>query len=292
MSNYIQKQVGKYKMMIRPNGGGIHGSMLKISRNGGEREPELLYVLRKELKEGMVCMDLGANIGYVTLLMADKIGKTGMIYAIEPDPANVELLDKNIELNNFNDRVRIFKMGVSNKLQVADFYVGKSSNLGGMTKTKNTKGSPIRVGVDTITNFCEDKKIPELIKMDIEGHEVEVLEGMYDLVKKKDFPCKIVMELHPVHYSDNHSLEFWLRKFLNRGFKTKYVISAAVVVPDLFKEWGYEPIESFKTRRGLYDNFSDEHMLKACCHINKQWMPHKKKTSPKIARFLMIERSE
>jgi hypothetical protein len=160
-----------------------------------------------------------------------------------------------------------------------------------MAKTKNTKGSPIKVKVDTITNFCQDNKIPEFIKMDIEGHEVEVLEGMYSLVKNQDFPCKIIMELHPVHYSDNHSLELWLRKYLDCGFKTKYVISAGVLVPDLFKEWGYEPIESFKTRRGLYNNFSDEHMLKACCYTNKQWMPHKKKTSPKIARFLMIERN-
>jgi hypothetical protein len=126
--------------------------------------------------------------------------------------------------------------------------------------------------------------------MDIEGHEVEVLEGMYDLVKNKQFNCKIVMELHPVHYSEDHSLEYWMKKFLECGFKTKYVISAGVIEPDLFKEWGYKPIESFKSNRGLYDNFSDEHMLKACCYINKQWMPSKNKYSPKIARFVMIER--
>jgi FkbM family methyltransferase len=288
---YIEKNVGKYKMRINPKEGGIHGNLLKIAKKGGEREPELLHVLRKELKDGMLCMDLGANIGYITLLMADKVGENGMIYAVEPDPSNIELLNMNVKLNNFDNRVKIFDMGISNKLGSMNFFIGKSSNLGGMVKTKNTKNKSIKVKVDTLTNFFKDNNIPDLIKMDIEGHEVEVLEGMYDVVKNQKFSCKIVMELHPLHYSDNHSLEFWLRKFLKCGFKTKYVISAGVVIPDLFKKWGYTPINSFKTKRGLYDNFSEEHMLEACCHINKQWMPHKNKYSPKIVRFLMIERT-
>ncbi|KKN00420.1 hypothetical protein LCGC14_1137930 [marine sediment metagenome] len=290
MANYVERQVGKYKMCLIPGAAGIHANLNKIFIKGGEREPELLYALRQELKEGMVCMDLGANIGYVTLLMADKIGPTGKIHAIEPDPANIELLNINMKLNNYSDRMQVFNMGVSNKKGEMDFHIGRASNLGGMTKSKNTTGKIIKVKVDTLTNFCEGKELPELIKMDIEGHEVEVMEGMHELVKNKDFPCKIIMELHPVHYNKNHSLERWMKKFLECGFKTKYVISAAIVIPDLFKEWGYEPIKEFATKRGLYDNFSDEHMLKACCHKNTQWMPHKKKNSPKIARFVMIGR--
>jgi len=235
-------------------------------------------------------MDLGANIGYVTLLMADMLGPTGVIYAIEPDPSNVELLGMNVELNGYSDSVKIFNMGISTKCDEMDFYVGKSSNLGGMVKTKGTRNKPIKVKVDTMTNFCNNNEIPELIKMDIEGHEVEVLEGMFNLVKNNKFPCKIVMELHPIYYSKDHSLEYWMKKFLKCGFKTKYVVSAGVVEPDLFKKWGYKSIKSFKSNRGLYNNFSDAHMLIACCHENKQWMEHKKKYSLKIARFVMIER--
>ncbi len=291
MISYEELKVGDYTIRIRPTEGGIHAGMRKISKVGGEREPELLYILRKEIHKGMICMDLGANIGYVTLLMADEIGPTGKIYAIEPDPANIELLTATMKLNNYNDRTTIFNIGASNKSGQMDFYVGKSSNLGGMAKTKNTKGAVLKVKVDTLTNFYKDRDVPELIKMDIEGHEVEVMEGMYELVKDKDFSCKIVMELHPIHYNESHSLEYWMKKFLKCGFKVKYVISAGVIVPDLFKKWGYEPIKSFKSNRGLYDNFSEEHMLIACCHENKQWMPGKNKYSPKIARYVMIERS-
>ena len=278
-------------MLLSPKAGGIHGSLRKL-KEGAEREPELLYALRQEIDEGMVCMDLGANIGYVTLLMAEKVGPKGRIYAIEPDPANIEVLELNIARNHYIDTVDVFPMGISNRNGHMRFYIGRCSNLGGMAETKNTRKDvkPIKVKVATLTEFCRKRDVPQLIKMDIEGHEVEVLEGMYDLVKGKKFPCKIIMELHPVHYSLEHSLEHWMRHFLECGFKTKYVISAAVVQPDMFREWGYEPIRSFKSNRGLYDRFSEPHMLTACCHTNRQWMPHKGKESPKIARYVMIER--
>lgn len=292
MSNYIEVKVKDYKMRVRPNEGGIHGGLRRLAKSGGEREPELLHVLRKEITPGMNCIDLGANIGYATLLMSEKAGHHGKVYAIEPDPANIELLRMNLSINNRSGPVKIFEMGISNRPGEMNFYTGIASNLGGMAKTNRTVGKPIKVNVDTLTNFCKNEDLsPELIKMDIEGHEVEVLAGMYELVNQEEFPCKIVMELHPVRYSKEHSLERWVSRYLESGFKTKYVISAGVVQPDLFREWGYKPIETFTSIRGLYDNFSDDHMIKACCHLNKQYMPQKGRFSPKIARFLMIERS-
>lgn len=289
----IEKKVGNHKMRIRDDQGGIHSSLKKLSVTG-EREPELRHVLRKEIKRGMICMDLGANIGYSTLLMAEKVGSTGKVYAIEPDPADIKLLNDNIKINEYTDRVEVFRMAISNRQGTMPFYLGKTSNLSGLDKTKNTEDNPIMVKVDTLTNFCMHKRIPELIKMDIEGHEVEVLEGMYGLVKARKFPCKIVMELHPMYYSKKRNLEYWMKKFLGCGFKTKYIISAGVPRPELFKKWGYKPIKTFRRKKGLYEGFSEKHMLKACCHTNKQWMPQAipgvNKHSMKIARFVMIER--
>jgi len=259
-------------------------------KKADKREPELQYVLKKEIVTGTLCLDLGANIGYLTLLMVDRVGRNGKVFAIEPDPANVKKLTTNVNLSECSDRVKIFRMGVSNKRGKRAFYLGKASNFGGMVKSKNTSDRSIMVRVDTLTDFCTEHGIPKLIKMDIEGHEVEVLEGFYTFVKAKKFPCKIVMELHPMYYSEKHDLEYWLKKYLECGFRTKYVISAGVIQPDLFKKRGYKPIRSFVSNRGLYNNFSEEHMLEVCCHLHDQWMPHKKKHSPKIARYVMIER--
>ena len=284
----VEKNIGGYTMKIRSDQGGIHGDLIRKSNGKGEREPELLYVLRKEIVDGMTCMDLGANIGYITLLMAGLVGSKGKVYAIEPDPENYKLLGDNIRINGLTDKVEMFHLGLSNKDGKSNFYIGKSSNLSGMAKSKNTSGSPIRVNVSTMTSFCRERAIPSFIKMDIEGHEVEVLEGMYDLISNS-FPCKIVMELHPTSYTSDHSLERWMRKFLECGFRTKYVISAGVVVPDLFADWGYTPQEVFGSR-GLYVNFTDEHMIEACCHKHEFWVVAKRKMSPKIARYVMIER--
>lgn len=277
-------------MNIIPGYTGIHADLLKISKKGNEREPELLWILRREVKKDMICIDLGANIGYITLLMADIVGPRGRVYAIEPDPINIEVLKSTIKLNKYEDIVNVSQFGISNKKGTAKFYIGKSSNLGGMFETNNTTGDSITVDVDTLTNFCSKNKIfPEIIKLDIEGFEVEMLDGFYNYVKDHNFPCKIVTELHPIYYSDKRSLKYWFEKFLQCGFKTKYVVSAAVPIPDKFKEWGYKPIK-ICGNRGVYTNFSEEHMLEACCFINKQQIPTKKKISQKIARFVMIER--
>lgn len=285
---YTERKLGNNMMRLSNTLRGLHKRLRKL-KEGGEREPELLHVLRKEIKKGMICMDLGANIGYITLLMAEKAGPSGKVYAIEPDPEDIEWLNANVKLNNYGDRVKVISIAISNKRGKMPFYLGKASNLSNLTKTKNTRGKPIMVNVDTLTNFCGKHGIPELIKMDIEGHEVEVMEGLYKLVKSKRFPCKIIMELHPIYYSSKRNLEHWMKKYLKCGFKTKYVISAGVIQPDLFKKWGYEPIETFASGRGLYNNFSEEHMLIACCHVNKQLMP-RGRYSPKIARYVMVER--
>lgn len=284
---FVEKKIGKYIMRIRPNEGGIHSNLLKIAKNGKEREPELLYILRTEIENGYTCIDLGANIGYATLLMADLVGD-GKVIAVEPDPNNIELLKMNIKLNHLSDKIQVHHLGISNSNTEMNFYVGKSSNLGSMIYSKNTYKKPIKVQVKALSSFCSGFT-PNLIKMDIEGHEVEVLEGMYNLIKDKEFPCKIVMELHPNTYTATHSLEHWMVKFFDNGFNTKYVVSAGVTIPDLFVKWGYKPIKTFGSR-ALYDGFTIEHMLAACCHVNKQWMPSKKRYSLKVARFVMIER--
>lgn len=289
---YTEGKVGDHIMRVKKSQGGIHSNIRKIMKKGGEREPELLWILRKTIREGNICIDLGANVGYVTLLLCSLVGETGKVFCIEPDPENIRLLNQNIDLNNYTNTTEVYQMAVSNHNGCADFYLGETSNLGGLHLTKNTPGSSLLVKVETLSEFCKGESLfPSLIKMDIEGSEVEVLDGFYDYIMKHDFPCKIVMELHPVTYHENHSLELWIRKYIDAGFKPKYVASAGVIRPDLFKKWGYIPIKKFVSNRGIYDDFSVENMIQACCHENKQWMPGKKKFSPKVARFLMIERT-
>lgn len=293
---YIEKKIGKHLMRIDSKQNGIHKTLRKWKSGdiNAVREPELLYLIKNELKPKTTIMDLGANIGYLTLIIADYIKDDGKIYAIEPDPRNNILLEYNVKANKYKS-IEIYKLAISNKNGKSKFCIANSSNLSSMTKTKATKDI-IKVKTKTLTDFFNKKDFPNFIKMDVEGHECEILNGGYELFKKNDFPCKIIMEIHPKFYSEKHSLENQLKKYINElGFKTKYVISAAVEVPDLFKKLGYiNPIKIFNSsgyNRGIYNNFKDDDMFKVACYEHKQYVEPRKKWSNKIVRYVMIERN-
>ena len=112
---YITVQVGKHRMQLEKNAGGIQKSLRGMHKHGKEREPALIHILREEVKQGMVCMDLGANVGYITLLLCDLVGENGKVFAVEPDPKNYKLLNRNVSLNLYRERVQHLKIGISNK---------------------------------------------------------------------------------------------------------------------------------------------------------------------------------
>lgn len=296
--NYITRKInidGKHwQCRLEENGGGIQRFLLgKNATNGKLREPELFYILKREVKPGMTIMDLGANLGYLTMFFAGVIGKHGRVYAVEPDPLNYKLLQDNVEINHIGHIVSHSQMGISNTDGIVDFYPGKEErNLGSVKKHHKSDGRAIKIKVETLDTYFETKKrMPDFIKMDVEGHEVEILDGGFNLFSQQDFPCKIVMELHPTLYSSEQKMEEQIRAYLGIGFKVKYVVSAGVPIPDKFREWGYtQPIAIFRDKRGVFEGFSIDHAIQACCYQNEQWMPGKKRYSPKIARYLMIER--
>jgi FkbM family methyltransferase len=273
---------------------GLSAQLMNMTLGSQEREPAFMKILRQEVEEGMTAIDLGANIGYVTLVMAELIGPSGRVYAIEPEPRNVQLLTMNIKANEYAGFVFPYQMGISNVSGISRFYISNSSNLHGMSATKHTK-SWIDITLSTLDDFMEDKgSYPNFIKMDIEGHEVEALEGMYNTLRNAKYPVKILMEVHPMYYSETHSLEKQLRRLIGIGFNTKYVVSAGVAKPDFFAKHGYEPREIFHTgnlSRGIYADISNEHMLMAACHEHDQFIESTNEHTKKIVRSIMIEKS-
>jgi FkbM family methyltransferase len=296
--NYITRKINidgkQWLCRLEENGGGIQRFLRgKNATNGKLREPELFYILKREVRPGMTVMDLGANLGYLTMFFAGAVGNTGRVYAVEPDPINYSMLWHNVELNHIGHIVKHSQMGISNTSGVVDFYPGKEErNLGSIKKHIKSNGKAIEIQVHPLTTYFKKReRLPDLIKMDVEGHEVEILEGGFDLFSQQDFPCKIVMELHPTLYSSEQKMEQRVRAYLGIGFQIKYVVSAGVPVPDKFGEWGYTPVATFRDKRGVYEGFSVDHAIQACCYRHQQWMPGKKRYSPKIARYLMIERA-
>lgn len=288
----VKRKIGSHLMYLDPKDPGISRTLRTMRANSQMREPAFMKVLKKEVEKGMTAIDIGANIGYVTLILAELVGETGHVYALEPVFRNFEILTKNIEINGYKDFVKLYQIAASNHKGGLRFYMSDKSNLGGAVRTGHARHT-IDVPAIIMDDFFKDKKIPDFIKMDIEGHEVEVLEGMRHILKTAKRPMKILIEVHPSYYSEDHSLEKQLRNLIGIGFHTKYVISAGIAKPRFFAEHSYEPREIFTTgniQRGIYTDISDEHMLIAACRRHTQYLEPQKRYTEKIVRAIMIEK--
>ncbi len=251
----------------------------------GYHEPAFMYLLRKEAK-GKLALDIGANIGYSTLSLCRNMEK---VIAIEPDDRSRKILKKNIRLNNFKEKVKIYDCAMSDKKEERTFYLSKHPNLSAFNKNKKYWSKKIKVKTRTVDDLGV---IPNFIKMDLEGHEIEVINGAMKSLEKTDF-CKILLEVHPQFYNEKRDFSYVLKKLVKIGYKIKYLISAAVPCPDEFKKKGYTPFREIKAaefKRGIFKDINTEDAIRFSTNIYKQIIPENGKISNKIVRAIMLEK--
>jgi FkbM family methyltransferase len=184
---------------------------------GGSYEKGTTKLFRDLIEEGMVILDIGANIGYYSLFAAKLVGEKGTVFAFEPAPDNFALLVKNIELNGFSNIIPVQK-AVSSKTGRGRLFLSSDPVLHSMHQ-HNGKRS-IEVEVTSIDEFIENRNCPvDLIKMDVEGLEMRALEGMLETIKRNP-NLKIITEFSPdcLQKSGSPPMEF-LKKLMDCGFK-------------------------------------------------------------------------
>lgn len=270
---FIMKDIHNYKMILDTKDMGISRALLFF----GSREEDHKYLLEKELKPGMTMLDLGANIGYYALMECNLVGPEGFVYCIEPHEENFNQLKKNISLNKMEDRVEFFHLGASNKNSKEKLYVSINSNQHSFCDTTseenlaNLSGSTVEVETITVEKFIQGKKNIDLIRMDIEGFEVEVFEGMLPAIDNNNsFRPSILFETHRAMYREpDRSLKTMLNQLFNRGYYTEALISNEYPWAR-FKEFGFHPdvtMPSDGLTRGLYYNMKKEDVIKFSCEI-------------------------
>ena len=121
---YIKRKIYDYVMWLDLEDRGISRSLLLF----GKRELDHKLILEHALRPGMSVLDIGANIGYYTLMMLRLIGPNGTLIAVEPSPSNVSLLKRNLSLNGHSD-IEVHQKAVSEISGVRDFFLSEMSNL-------------------------------------------------------------------------------------------------------------------------------------------------------------------
>lgn len=132
------------------------------------------------IREGDVCLDIGANVGFYTLLTSVLVGDTGKVYAFEPTPRTFEILTKNSANKNNVIRINAALMEMEGKRTLADYGVENSGRNTLLSTSSNDSAQPMMLSVETTTldGYCLMHNIrPTFIKIDTEGAEEMVLRG-------------------------------------------------------------------------------------------------------------------
>ncbi len=147
-------------------------------------------------RDDWTCVDVGANIGTVTLEWA-KAMSSGTIYAIEPHPATFERFEEHIRMNRSAVTIHPRLLAFSHTDSELELFLAYEGTMAMCPEAaeKKWRGEKIVVPARTLDQFMKDEKIEtiDLIKIDVEGYEVDVLKGALDAIKKTK---RIVLEYH------------------------------------------------------------------------------------------------
>ena len=186
----------------------------------GTYEMELQQAIADWTRPGMIAYDLGANIGYISLLLARAVAPTGQVFSFEALPGNQDRLIKNLKLNP-GMKVELISKAVTDKKGKAIFLVHASGGMGKLQgslgreeeyeQTIQTEGIPLDEFV-----YAEKHPAPDLIKMDIEGGEVLALRGMRRVLQEAR-PL-ILIELH-----GHEAAEIAWEILSNAGYKLSHM---------------------------------------------------------------------
>lgn len=155
--------------------------------------PARVSEIQNAVKEGDVVIDIGANIGYFTVLLANLVGPKGKVYAFEPDPRNVELLQRTIEKNGWTN-VIVEQKAVSNKAGELLLYQTQSWSANTLVPHENI--STVKVPVVTLDEFLANEDHVNFVKIDTDGSEPFVIDGMSQLIKRSP-NLKVLAEYQP-----------------------------------------------------------------------------------------------
>jgi FkbM family methyltransferase len=183
-------------------------------------EPCTSRLLGQCLQPGMTVVDIGCNIGYYALLEAQRVGPTGRVIAIEPEPRNAQLFLQNVKANSYRNIV-FHQVAISDRNGTSLLRISNKSNRHSLNSVP-WPTTEFEVPVRTLDALiAEDPpESLELVRMDLEGHEVVVLSGMLRTIKR--YSPRLVIEIHPDIIGAT-GITQWLNALKDLGYKPDWL---------------------------------------------------------------------
>lgn len=190
--------LGRHKMFVDSADTGLSTHLML----DGYWEMWLTEALVDVLKPGMVAVDIGANLGYFTVLMADRVGPQGAVHAFEPNPPIADRLAKTIDVNGFRERVTLHRspLGDRNGLDVVLSVPKGEPKNAHITTDANAFGA-VALTARRFDSY-PDLLCADVIKIDAEGAELGIWRGMTGLFEQASRPLTIFLEFTAGRYAD------------------------------------------------------------------------------------------
>jgi FkbM family methyltransferase len=211
------------KLYVIPYDRGISRE-LKIFKTHEPLSTKILIkelVRLKKLLSKVTFIDIGSNIGYYALIAAKHLNRSGTVICIEPIRRNFEYLLRNIKLNKAKN-VKTANVALSDIIELGKMTIDGGSNWAYLSNNGTDLGERYETVVVTTGDnfFCSLKKV-DLIRMDVEGHEYNIVKGCYKLIKK--YRPSLLIEIHPSLLGERKLREL-LSLFKDLGYRVKYFI--------------------------------------------------------------------
>lgn len=166
----------------------------------GVWEPDVSRVIEQNLAPGDVFVDVGANIGYDTLLASSRVGPAGKVVSIEASPRTFALLQRNLAANTFSSNVRTVNAAVSDRPGTLELYEVNAANIGAATTLASRGGTLVAsVEAQPLERILTPDELSRLrlIKMDVEGAEPPILRHLLEHLPTYPATMDIVVEATP-----------------------------------------------------------------------------------------------
>lgn len=182
VGKHVLKTIHGVQMIIDPSiDNGVELSLFET----GTYEKGTIQLLENYLKEGSTFLDIGANIGLMSVIASNYVGTQGIVYAVEANPHTVPILQANVDLNACKN-VEVIPVALSDTSGTAVLFENWKVNRGGASLiSQSSEEQGVEVKMERLDDLFDENTPVQLVKIDVEGFEPQVLRGGMNWFRKQ-----------------------------------------------------------------------------------------------------------